>query len=85
MTKMVVAGWTIVWSIVTVSLGFETVTVTVVSLGLVPLGRQGQHRIVSVFSALGLLKRALVSGRKATMANGSLLSIMDKCQYEFGV
>lgn len=40
---MVVAGWTIVWSIVTVSLGLATVTVTVVSVGLSPLGRHGQH------------------------------------------
>lgn len=80
---MVVADWTIVWSTVTVSLKLVTVTVTVVSLGLSALGRQGQHRMSSVGSALGLLKRALASGRRATMTSGSLLNIANKCQFEF--
>jgi hypothetical protein len=73
----------IVWSIVTVSLGLVTVTVTVVSLGLSPLGRQGQHRIVSSTSALGWPKRASASETKATMANGILLSMMFNLQDEF--
>lgn len=81
---MVIAGWTTVWSTVTVSSGLVTVTVTVVPLGLSALGRQGQHRMSSVVAALGLLKRALASGRTATMANGSLLSIVNRCDYDFG-
>jgi hypothetical protein len=81
---MVVAGWTTVWPTVTVSLGLVTVTVTVVSLGLSALGRQGQHRVSSVVAALGLWKRALAKGRTATIANGSLLNIVNEYHYEVG-